>query len=235
MKVEIFSDIACPWCYIGKRRFEEALAAFEHKDDVEITWRSYQLDPSLPEHYDGSELDYLASSKGMPRGQVAVMFEQVKAQAASVGLQYDFDDLVVANSFTAHRFIHLAKQHGKADEAEELLFSGHFEHGKDIGSSDYLTELGAQLELPENQVAELFTSDVFADDVRSDITEARSIGVSGVPFFVFERTYGLSGAQPSETFTKVLAQAWQETQPLKVPSSLDESELNGQVCGSDGC
>src|SRR5438094_363266 len=166
MKIEIWSDVACPWCYIGKRRFEKALADFPHRDSVDVQWRSYQLDPSVPEHYDGTELDYLSTRKGMAPEQVRQMFGHVTEQARGEGLDYKFDDVVVANSFTAHRLIHLAAAHNKQDEAKELLLSGHFEHGKDIGSQEYLTRLGSDLGLPEAEVAELFGTDKYAEEVR---------------------------------------------------------------------
>ena len=168
MKIEIWSDVACPWCYIGKRRFEAALAAFPHRDAVEVAWRSYQLDPTLPEHYDGTELDYLSTRKGMAPAQVSGMFGQVAAVAAAEGLNYRFDDVVVANSFTAHRLIHLAAAHGKQDAAKERLLSDHFEHGKDIGSREYLTSLAVGLGIGRAEVDELFTTDKYADDVRFD-------------------------------------------------------------------
>ncbi|HKU30182.1 MAG TPA: DsbA family oxidoreductase [Arthrobacter sp.] len=230
MKIEIWSDVACPWCYIGKRRFETALAAFPHRDSVDIKWRSYQLDPSIPEHYEGTELDYLSKRKGMNPAQVSQMFDHVAAQGKGEGLNYRFDNVVVANSFTAHRLIHLAAAHGKQDQAKELLLSGHFEHGKDIGSQEYLSELGQQLGLPEVEVAELFSTDKYAEDVRGDIAEARMLGVTGVPFFVIDRKYGLSGAQPSEVFTQALIQAWQEANPLVAVGTAD-----AEACGPDGC
>lgn len=230
MKIEIWSDVACPWCYIGKRRFETALSEFAHRDSVEIHWRSYQLDPSIPEHYDGTELDYLSKRKGMDPAQVSQMFDHVALQGKSEGLNYRFEDVVVANSFTAHRLIHLAAAHGKQDEAKERLLSGHFEHGKDIGSQEYLTLLGSDLGLPEADVAELFSTDKYAEDVRGDIAEARMLGVTGVPFFVIDRKYGLSGAQPAEVFTQALAQAWQEANPLVAVGSSD-----AEACGPDGC
>ena len=230
MKIEIWSDVACPWCYIGKRRFEAALAEFPHRDSVEVQWRSYQLDPSLPEHYDGTELDYLSTRKGLAPQQVTQMFEHVAEQAKGEGLQYRFDNIVVANSFTAHRLIHLAAAHGQQDAAKERLLSDHFEHGKDIGSQEYLTGLGTDLGLDAAAVAELFSTDKYADDVRSDFEEARALGISGVPFFVIDRKFGLSGAQPSETFTAALNQAWQETHPLVLVNAAD-----GEACGPDGC
>ncbi|GAB3567163.1 DsbA family oxidoreductase [Arthrobacter alkaliphilus] len=230
MKIEIWSDVACPWCYIGKRRFEKALGEFPYRDSVEVQWRSYQLDPSIPEHYDGTELDYLSKRKGMDPAQVSQMFEHVALQAKREGLNYRFDNVVVANSFTAHRLIHLAAAHGKQDETKELLLSGHFEHGQDIGNPEYLAKLGSELGLPEAEIAELFSTDKYAEDVRSDIAEARMLGVTGVPFFVIDRKYGLSGAQPSEVFTQALTQAWQEANPLVAVGSSD-----AEACGPDGC
>lgn len=230
MKIEIWSDVACPWCYIGKRRFETALAQFPHRDSVDVEWKSYQLDPSVPEHYDGTELDYLSKRKGMAPEQVKQMFAHVTETAKGEGLDYHFDKVVVANSFTAHRLIHLAASHGRQDAAKEQLLSDHFEHGKDIGNKEYLTELGASLELPADEVAELFTTDKFTEDVNMDINEARAIGVTGVPFFVIDRKYGISGAQPAELFSEALNQAWQEANPL-IPVGASDAE----ACGPDGC
>ncbi|MGO4192049.1 DsbA family oxidoreductase [Arthrobacter sp. YAF17] len=241
MKIEIWSDVACPWCYIGKRRFESALAAFPHRDSVEVQWRSYQLDPSLPEHYDGTELDYLSTRKGMAPAQVAGMFAHVAEQARGEGLNYRFDDVVVANSFTAHRLIHLAAAHGKQDAAKERLLSDHFENGKDIGSREYLTSLGLDLGIGAVELDELFTTDKYADDVRLDFEEGQALGINGVPFFVIDRKFGLSGAQPAETFTAALEQAWQEGQPLVMVGASDGGEAGtapaatGESCGPDGC
>jgi predicted DsbA family dithiol-disulfide isomerase len=233
MRIEIWSDVACPWCYIGKRRFETALADFAHRDSVEVQWRSYQLDPGLPEHYEGTELDYLSTRKGMARAQVSEMFEHVAEQARGEGLAYRFDDVVVANSFTAHRLIHLAAAHGKQDAAKERLLSDHFEHGKDIGSREYLTSLTRELGIDADEAAELFTSDKYAAEVRHDFAEGRALGVSGVPFFVIDRKFGLSGAQPAATFARALDQAWQESHPLQMAgaATLDD----GQACGPEGC
>ncbi len=250
MKIEIWSDVACPWCYIGKRRFETALAAFPHRDSVEVQWRSYQLDPTLPEHYDGTELDYLSTRKGMAPAQVSQMFEHVAAQAKGEGLNYRFDAVVVANSFTAHRLIHLAAGHGKQDAAKERLLSDHFEHGRDIGSQEYLTALGLDLGLDAGELAELFSTDAYSDAVRNDIAEARALGISGVPFFVIDRKFGLSGAQPAETFSAALEQAWQDSHPLvmvgaagrKPPrahrrgaGAAADSATDSGACGPDGC
>ncbi|MFT4468594.1 DsbA family oxidoreductase [Arthrobacter sulfonylureivorans] len=233
MKIEIWSDIACPWCFIGKRRFETALAGFEHKDQIDVEWRSYQLDPTLPEHYDGTETEYLSRIKGIPQEQVKQMFGHVTAQAAGEGLNYDFDKVVVANSFTAHRFLHLAKEHGLMDQAKDALLSGHFEQGKDIGDPEYLVSTGVALGLDETEIRETLAGDRFAAEVRADIAEARALGVNGVPFFVLDRKYGISGAQPAEAFAQAIRQAWNERSPLTVlPQS---TSADGAVCGPDGC
>ncbi len=231
MKVEIWSDVACPWCFIGKRRFEAALAEFPHRAAVDVQWRSYQLDPALPEHYDGTEQDYLSTRKGMAPDQVQQMFSHVTEVAKGEGLAYDFDSVVVANSFTAHRLIHLAATQGVQDAAKERLLSDHFEHGRDIGNQDYLAALGHDLGLPQAEVAELFTSDKYAADVRFDFEEARALGISGVPFFVIDRKFGLSGAQPAATFTEALTRAWEDANPLVLVDAANA----GEACGPDGC
>ena len=171
-----------------------------------------------PGALDGTELEYLGTRKGMAPAQISEMFEHVAAQATGEGLNYRFDDVVVANSFTAHRLIHLAAAHGKQDAAKERLLSDHFEHGEDIGSREYLTSLGLYLGLGAGELSELFSTDKYADAVRQDFEEGRALGINGVPFFVIDRKFGLSGAQPSGTFSAALRQAWQESHPLVMVS-----------------
>lgn len=232
MKIEIWSDVACPWCYIGKRRFETALNGFAHKDSVEVQWRSYQLDPTIPEHYDGTELSYLSDRKGMDPAQVAGMFAHVTEQAAAEGLNYKFDDVVVANSFNAHQLLHLAATNGKGDAVKEALLSAHFEHGVDIGAREALVKVGTDAGLSATDINEALDTDKYADDVRHDFAEARALGVTGVPFFVIDRKYGLSGAQPAELFSQALEQAWQEANPLTMVSA---GGSDAEACGPDGC
>jgi predicted DsbA family dithiol-disulfide isomerase len=232
MNVDIWSDIACPWCFIGKRRFEKALATFPERAQVTVTWHSYQLDPGLPEHYDGTELDYLAARKGMPRDRVRDMFAQVASVAAGEGLEYDFDSLVVANSLRAHELLHLAREHGVADAVKESLLSAHFEHGEDIGSVDLLERVGVEAGLEAAEVRDALSSGTYAAAVQADIQQARALGIQGVPFFVIDNRYGVSGAQPTELFSQALAQAWAEKHPLAmVPSAAED----GAACGPDGC
>ncbi|AJT42570.1 DsbA family oxidoreductase [Psychromicrobium lacuslunae] len=230
MKIEIWSDIACPWCYIGKRRFESALAEFPYRDQVEIEWKSFQLDPSIPEHYDGSELDYLSKRKGMPAESVAQMFEHVKSQAAGEGLNYDFDTLTVANSHLGHELIHFAALSGKQDAAKERLLKLHFEEGGDIGKLETLIEVAAELELDVAAAREALTGREFEDAVDQDIAEAHTLGIQGVPFFVIDRKYGVSGAQSSAVFSQTLAEAWRAGQPLTMAG-----DSTAEACGPDGC
>ena len=240
LAVDIWSDIACPWCFIGKRRFEKALDTLPFKDQVDVVWHSYQLDPSLPEHYDGTEAEYLSQMKGMPAGQVAQMLAHVAEQAAGEGLDYDFDALRPANSFTAHRLLHLAKEHGKAGELKEALLSAHFEKGLDTNAHQVLRSLGEEAGLPAADVVRVLESDDYADGVKADFAQARALGVTGVPFFVLDMKYGVSGAQPSELFAQALTQAWDEKQGagLTLVNANDggaSAGADGEVCGPEGC
>jgi predicted DsbA family dithiol-disulfide isomerase len=235
MKVEIWSDIACPWCYIGKRRFENALAAFPHRDAVEVTWRSYQLDPSLPEHHDGTELDYLVSRKGMSPEQVQAMFDQVTQIAAEEGLAYDFGRVVVANSLSGHELLHLAKAHGVGDTVKEALLSAHFEHGEDIGDRAVLVRVGTEAGLAAEDVERALDEHTHLDAVRSDVADAQRLGIRGVPFFVLDGRYGVSGAQPTELFTQALEQVWRETNPLVMVGATEPGADADASCGPDGC
>ena len=229
MQIDIWSDIACPWCYIGKRRLETALADHPQRDEIEVTWHSYQLDPTLPEHYDGTEIEYLASRKGMPEDQVRQMFGHVTEQAAGEGLAYDFDRLVVANSARAHELLHLAKDRGRADAVKEALLSGHFEHGTDIGDVNSLVQVGVDAGLDEGEIRATLDDGRYRAAVASDIDMARQIGVTGVPFVVVDMKYAVSGAQPSEVFREVLDKALAERAPAV------EVVRSGEACGPDGC
>jgi predicted DsbA family dithiol-disulfide isomerase len=233
MNVDIWSDIACPWCFIGKRRFDKALAAFPHRDQVRVTWHSYQLDPRLPDHYDGTELDYLASRKGMARERVREMFDHVASVAAGEGLAYDFDALVVANSRKAHELLHLAEEHGVAGAVKEALLSSHFEHGGDIGDVDLLVSIAVEAGLDADQVRAALSSGRYAGAVQADIHQAHALRIQGVPFFVVDNRYGVSGAQPSGLFSQALSQAWADRHPLAMVSAAHGGEA--PVCGPDGC
>lgn len=210
MKVDIWSDVMCPFCYIGKRKFESALAQFPNGKDIEIEWHSFQLDPDITAQPGKDVYAYLAERKGMTVEQSKQMHKQVVQMAAGEGLQYNFDKAVIANSFDAHRISHLAKKHGKGDAMEEQLFHGYFTEGKDIANHDVLIEMAKNIGIPEQEVIDVLNSKQYADAVEADIVRASQIGVRGVPFFVLDNKYAISGAQPSETFLQALAQAWSE-------------------------
>jgi len=210
MKVDIWSDVMCPFCYIGKRKFESALAQFPNGKDIEIEWHSFQLDPDITAQPGKDVYTYLAERKGMTVDQSKQMHKQVVQMAAGEGLQYNFDKAVIANSFDAHRISHLAKKHGKGDAMEEQLFRGYFTEGKDIADHAVLIAMAKNIGIPEQEVIDVLNSKQYADAVEADIVRASQIGVRGVPFFVLDNKYAVSGAQPSETFLQALTQAWGE-------------------------
>jgi predicted DsbA family dithiol-disulfide isomerase len=209
MKIEIWSDVMCPFCYIGKRRFENALAQFENKDEVEIVWRSFQLNPALKTDPSKNTIEHLAESKGWDMEYTRKTTDYVVNMAKELGLNYDFEKAIVANSFKAHRLLHLAKQNQVQNECEEKLFEAYFIHGKNIDDNDVLLELGLSLGIHSDAILDMLSSDAFAADVEADIYQAQQIGVQGVPFFVIDNKYAISGAQQSETFLAALYKAKQ--------------------------
>ncbi|SDB98667.1 Predicted dithiol-disulfide isomerase, DsbA family [Raineyella antarctica] len=237
LRVDIWSDIACPWCFIGKRRFEAALAGFAHRDDVRVTWRSYQLDPSLPERYEGSEQEYLASVKGMSSEQVGQMLGTVSEQARTVGLEYDWDRLVPANSLRAHLLLHLAAGTGGVDvgAVKDDLLSAHFLRGEAISDPEVLVAVGGRHGLSEEAVRTAMEDDRLHAEVLGDFNTARSIGVTGVPFFVLEDKYAISGAQPTELFAQALQKVWEEAHPAPRNFITLDSDGDAPACGPEGC
>ncbi len=207
MKVEIWSDVMCPFCYIGKRRFENALEQFPGKEHVEIEWKSFQLNPDMKTDPSKSINDFLAEHKGISVTQAKQMNDRVTAMAAEVGLQYDFDKAIAANSFDAHRLSHFAKRYGKQDAVEEALFKAYFTEGKNTADHETLVALAAEAGLNADETRAMLSGTGFADAVNNDIYEAQQVGARGVPFFVFDNTYAVSGAQPSELFLQMLKKA----------------------------
>jgi predicted DsbA family dithiol-disulfide isomerase len=211
MKVDIWSDIMCPFCYIGKRHFEEAMEQFTNSKGVEVEWHSFQLDPSLPKPASKlSPYEYLAQRKGMSIEQSKAMHQNVINMAKAAGLHYDFDKAVVANSFDAHRLIQFAKTKGLGDVAEERLFKAYFTEGKDMCDGETLQQLAKEMGLNDGEAKEVISGDAFSEEVKKDIEIASQIGVSGVPFFVFDKKYAVSGAQPSASFLNVLERSFEE-------------------------
>lgn len=230
MKVKIWSDVRCPFCYIGKKKFEEALAKFPQQDRVEIEWKSYQLDPHLKTDPNLSTLDYFMQTKGVSEDQAKQMFQTATGMAAEIGLKFNLEASVTANSFMAHRLIQLAKSKGLGNEIEEALFKAHFEDTKNIDDPEVLQELATSIGLNAAEVKTTLAGDDFAYEVKQDEMEARNIGVRGVPFFVFDDKYAISGAQPTEAFLETLEKAWKEFNPKKVKLEISE----GDSCTPDG-
>jgi predicted DsbA family dithiol-disulfide isomerase len=214
MNIEIWSDVACPWCYIGKRRFESALAQFAHRDEVEVIWRSYQLDPHAPRHPGKTVNEILAQKYGLSLSQAAARNDQVCELAAREGLEYHLETAQYGNTFDAHRLIHLAAAHHLQDAMEERLLRAYFTEGVALGDTEALIMLATDVGLEADEARAVLEGTAYADEVRADTRKARQLGSGGVPFFAIDEKYGVSGAQPSEVLTEVLEQVWDESHPL---------------------
>ncbi len=210
LTVEIWSDVVCPFCYMGKRRFEHGLSEFEHRDEVQVTWRSFQLDPDLRPVPGQGIYAYLAQSKGITTEASRRMHDRLADAAAELGLRYRFDTAVVANTFDAHRLTHLARARGVQEKLEESLFAAYFTEGRDIGDHATLAELAARAGLDAAEAREVLAGARFSQEVRDDVQEAAELGADGVPFFVFDHAVSVAGAQPSELFLEVLRTVWEE-------------------------
>lgn len=230
MKVEIWSDYACPFCYIGKRRFEAALGQFAHKDNIQVEFKSFELDPSAKRDAEYDVHDMLAQKYGMSREQAIANNANLTEQAAQLGLAYDFDGMILTNTFDAHRLSHFSAAQGKAGEMTERLLSAYFTESKHIGDRETLADLAAEAGLDREEALNVLQNGEYAAEVRADEQEAGALGVRGVPFFVFDRKYAVSGAQPPEVFLQALTKAWQDSQPFTVVGGGD-----ADVCGEDGC
>jgi predicted DsbA family dithiol-disulfide isomerase len=218
MKVEIWSDIACPWCYVGKRRFESALGQFEHADDVEVVWRSFELDPDAPRLREGSQHEHLAKKYGMPVERARAMNERMTAEGKKEGIDFDFDRVKMGNTFDAHRLVHLAAESGRAAAMKERLMRAYFTEGDSVADPDTLVRLGVEAGLDADRAREVVESDAYAADVRADEQRARSFGISGVPFYAIDERYGISGAQPAEVLLGALRQAYEESAATRAPA-----------------
>jgi predicted DsbA family dithiol-disulfide isomerase len=217
IEVDVWSDIACPWCYIGKRNLEAGIAAFreEHPGaEVQVVYRSFELAPDTPVDFDGSEIDFLVGHKGLSEPQVRKMIARVTDAAAAVGLRYDFDALQHTRTVKAHQLLHYAKAHGVQLEAKERLMPAYFVEGRHVGRDEDLADLAAEIGLDRAGALRSLRADEHLADVRADQAQAVEYGISGVPFFVIDGRYGLSGAQPAQTFAEVLRQVRDERVPV---------------------
>ncbi|HEY1006299.1 MAG TPA: DsbA family oxidoreductase [Sphingobacteriaceae bacterium] len=227
MKVEIWSDIMCPFCYIGKRRFETALAELGLTDRVDLVWKSFQLDPDLEPVPGQSIHQYLAIRKGVSEDEGRRMNEYMTGMAAETGLEYQMDRIIVNNTLDAHRLLHLAAESGLQSGVKERLFKAYYTEGRDIGNPEVLREIGRSAGIDEKSIADLLATDRFRKEVRADQLEAQQLGAGGVPFFVLNRKYGISGAQSAETFSEVLRKVLEEEKPGVIAG-------DGPSCDTDG-
>jgi predicted DsbA family dithiol-disulfide isomerase len=213
VRIEVWSDVVCPWCYIGKRRLEAALARFPHRDEVEVVWRSFQLDPGIPEGQTRATLPALAAKLGRPVEEVRAMMRHVEETAAGEGLQYDLASGVSGNTLAAHEVVHLAAERGLQEAVEERLLHAHFEEGRSVFDVDSLAALAGEAGLDEAEVRAALADHRYRPAVLDDIRTARELGATGVPFFVVDRRYGAAGAQPADLLLQLLQQAWADASP----------------------
>jgi len=228
VQIEVWSDVVCPWCFIGKRRLETALSRFAHADEVEVTWRSFQLDPSIAEGHTEATLPSLAAKYGASEAQMRANMAHVEELAAAEGLDYDLPAGVSGNTLLAHQLIHLAAAHGLQAAMKERLLHAHFEERRSVFDVASLVPLGVEVGLDEAEVRAALTDRRYLADVRADIATARTLGATGVPFFVVDRTYGAAGAQSPEVLLELLDQAWAASHPLLTVPAAD-------ACTDDSC
>ncbi|MGN6871007.1 MAG: DsbA family oxidoreductase [Solirubrobacteraceae bacterium] len=228
MDVEIWSDIACPWCYVGKRRFEAALAQFEHRDEVRVTWRSFELDPAAPPEREGERAARLAEKYGMTVEQAREMERQMTETATGEGLEFRFDIARSGTTFDGHRLIHLAAEHGLQDAMKERLLRAYFSEGELMSDPDTLVRLADEVGVAEDEVRQMLASDRFAEEVREDERMAQAFGISAVPTFVVDRKLGVSGAHPPEALLQLLGEGWTRREPA--PAIV----AGGETCDVDG-
>src|SRR4051812_8401872 len=231
MKVEIWSDVVCPWCYVGKRRFEQALARFPHAAEVEVVYRAFELDPGTPRERTGDHNEHLARKYGLTVERAQQMNAQMTETAAAEGLDFRFDAMRGGNTFDAHRLLHLALDRGQQLELKERLLLATFTEGEPIGDPTALVRLAVDAGLDKTEVTEVLDSNRYADAVRHDEQQAASYGISGVPFFVVDGKYGVSGAQPADVLLAVLQHAYDDSRPLTMvpPANVDAG------CDDESC
>ena len=234
MKIEIWSDIMCPFCYIGKRHFEVVKAQMSFRDEIEVVRKSFQLDATLPAEGNGETIEeYLSERKGMPKEQIKQMLQQITERGKAVGITFNQEKSIPVNTLQAHRMIHFAQDHGLGSQMEEALFKAYFTDNKNVGNLEVLTDLAASIGLDKVKAADYLASDAGKDAVQNDILEAQRISVRGVPFFFVNKTYAISGAQPISTMAQILRQAYAENN-AKNPIE-KKNDLDGGSCNTDNC
>lgn len=231
MKVDVWSDIRCPFCYVGKKNFEKALDQFPNKDEIEVTWHSFQLDPDMKTQPEKNSLEYFSEIKGVPVAQAKEMYAHVYKAGKDAGIEFNFDHQKVANSYRAHLLLQLAATKNLANETEEALFKAQLIDGKNIDDEATLVEIGQSISLEEEEIKNALNADEFKHAVAQDVMLARQMGINAVPFFVINDKYGVSGAQPSPVFSEVLEKSWEEfsggDHGLKIIHSGESCDMEG--------
>lgn len=233
LKIQIWSDIMCPFCYIGKRKIEGALAQFENKDSVVIEWKSFELDPGFTATPNESIVTHLAEKYGRDTDWAQSMIDNMTENAKNSGLAFHFEKAILANSLNAHRLLHLAKKHNLSNELKELLFRAYLTEGKNVNDLNTLQEIGQNAGLSIDEIKQLINSDIYTEEVRKDQQEAQALRITGVPFFVFDNKYAVSGAQATDVFLKTLEKTWEEGN--FTPSIQIQNPTETNSCGIDGC
>jgi predicted DsbA family dithiol-disulfide isomerase len=233
LRVDIWSDIACPWCYIGKRRFEAALQDFPQKDQVELVWHSFELDPSAPVGNPQPMRDALARKYGRTPAQAQEMMDSMTGTAAGEGLEYHFEKTRLTNTFLAHQLLHLVAEHGQQDDMKERLLRAYMSEGQDVSELETLVALAQDVGLNASEVRAALKGGQYAQAVRQDEAQAQALGISGVPFFVLGGKYGVSGAQSADVLRGALDQVWAETHPA--PLTLLGTQNDAEGCEDGQC
>ncbi len=231
MEIEIWSDVVCPWCFTGKRRLEAALAQFDHRDEVAVRWRSFELDPGAPSERTEPLDEHLAAKYGIGLAEARDFQRQMTEQAAGEGLDFRLDLARPGNSFDAHRLLHLAAERGVQDAVKERFLAAYLCEGEPVAQAEVLVRLAGEAGLDRDEARELLAGDAYAEAVRADEATARQLGISGVPFFVFDRAFAVSGAQPAEVLLQALEKARAARQPLEAVGG----GSNAASCGPEGC
>jgi predicted DsbA family dithiol-disulfide isomerase len=231
VRIEVWSDVVCPWCYIGKRNLESALDRFEHREDVEVVFRSFELDPTAPEVPVETTVESLARKFGTDVAGARELMKRADGVAASVGLEFHHADAPHVRTVDAHRLLHLALGEGRQAQLKEALLAAYFTRGENLGDHDVLRKVAVDAGLDPARVDEVLDSEEYLDAVYADIAQARAYGATGVPFFVVDQRYGVSGAQPTEVFAQLLERAWADSHP----AIQLVSEADAESCGPDGC
>lgn len=230
MKIEIWSDIVCPWCYIGSRNLEQALASFAHADEVEVVWRAYELDPNAPAERQGTYVEHLARKYGTDPEQARAQLDRIVSAGAEAGVDLRFDEARPGNTFDAHRLLHLARERGVQRRLKERLFAATFTEGRPIGDRDTLVSLAADVGIPEGEARRTLDDEDFASQVKAEESAAHDLGVRGVPFLVFDRRLAVSGAQPPDVLLEVLDRAWRDANPGEPADIPGGTACEGVAC-----